>query len=159
MTADPQLLSKQVIGTNLDVQGKTISIAFNLPRGKVARVWGMEYGIFQSLTGTREYTMFVRKTANSPRQLVPRDILWQVVQSVHVGGASFAYVERNSNIMFPKPHRTVGLTVQMHCTVTTTSNGLLVLYYDIDSMMPGEATEVLEKSVLRGRARRTREFD
>lgn len=159
MVPDPQLLTKQVIATELDAVGKTIAIGFNLPRGKVARIWGMQWGVFQAVLGGREYTTFVRKTANSPRQAIPKDILWSSIVSVLAQGASFATVQQNNQVMFPKPYRTVGITVQMHCSVTSTSSGLLVLYYDIDSMIPGEATEVLEKSVLRGIARRTREFD
>ncbi len=157
--ADEQLLTKQVIANDMNSTGQTTSVGFQLPRGKVARIWGFNWALAQLQEVNREYSVFVRKTANSPRQDTPKDILWVQFVKREVSGAAWAIWHTQRDIIFPKPHRTVGLTVQMHASSASTTNGVLVIYYDIDDMKKGEATQVLEKSVLRGRSRRTSEFD
>ncbi len=155
-----QLQTKQVIIDGLTIVGTTVSIGFQLPRGKVARVWGFSWNMTEVEPSTNaEYQCFVRKTENSSRQIAPKDILWSALTSrFHLGG-SWAFIISEKHIMFPKPHRTVGLTGQFHASVDTDTRGVLVIYYDIANMIAGEATQKLEKSVLRARTRRSREFD
>lgn len=62
---------------------------------------------------------------------------------------------RESEAYFPKPHRTTGITVQFHSSHDTDTRAILVIYYDIDDMIKGEATQAMEKSILKGRTRRT----
>ena len=150
-----QLLTKQVIGDGLNVVGQTISVRFNLQRGKIARIWGFRYDISIILAGNIEYTMFVRKTSNAVRQLTPKDNLWLTIRSFIQNGTGFFLNSVGDQVMFPKPHRTTGLTVQMHCSAPSSSRGVLIIYYDIDDIEKGELVQTWEKNISKGRTRRT----
>ncbi len=153
MTADEQLLTKQVIG-NMSIVPSTISVRFNLQRGKIARIWGFVFGIDAIEAPTRTWSLFVRKTPNSPRQATPQDILWLVLNPTNIT-TSGVNLAPSQGIMFPKPHRTSGITVQMHCTTDTTNRGVLVIYYDIADVMKGELVQKWEKNISKGRTGRT----
>lgn len=161
MTPDPQLRTQQLISETLSAVGITRGIRFNLPRGKVARVWGFSVSISRIGADTAaEFSLFVRKARHARREDTPQDSLWAPIWDQNQTGTNRWSLVPPISIMFPKPYRTVGLTVQMHASETLDSaKMLLIIYYDIDDMIKGEATEVLEKSVQRGRTRRTSEFD
>lgn len=150
MTPDPQLLTKIVTIQNLDVTGETRPVRFNLQRGKIARIWGFTWGVYFTSGGNREYTLFVRKTPNAERSQSPQDILWASILAYLATTAGAAPHE--SQIMFPKPYRTSGITVQMHCSAGTGHAGLLTIYYDIDDVSRGDLAQRWEKS-------RTRKYD
>lgn len=152
--ADEQLLTKQLIIEGLTVVGATKNVRFNLQRGKVARIWGFNFNVSGLSSGQREYSCFVRKSPNANRSLTPRDLLWSAIIGNIVITTGIGFVSENK-IMFPKPHRTTGITVQMHTTIDGSTRGVLIIYYDIADMIKGEATQALEKSVLKGRTRRT----
>lgn len=145
MTPDPQLLTKQIIQGPLSVVGFTDTVRFNLQRGKIARIWGFSYGISNFTGVTTEYSLFVRKSRSSVRADTPQDNLWAVLQITFLNTNGRSIVTEKS-IMFPKPHRTTGLTIQQHATTTTSSQGLLIIYYDIDDATEGELANTWEKS-------------
>ncbi len=155
MVPDPQLLTKQVIIEDLDATGGTVNVRFNLQRGKVARVWGFVWVVDGMVPGTANYSCFVRKIGGGERETTPQDNLWAWFMSASQNGINFLRAGENGSIMFPKPHRTTGITVQMHCTSTTTNNGLLIIYYDVDEATKGEIVQALEKNITKGRTRRT----
>ncbi len=150
-----QLLTKQVIGEPMDPVGVTIPVRFNLQRGKIARIWGFTFGVFSPAAGTVEYTCFVRKSANAEREQTPQDILWGPVLDILANGINFMGTLTELSIMFPKPYRTSGITVQMHGSGAPASRGLLVIYYDIDDVLKGELVQRWEKNISKGRTRRT----
>ena len=153
MHADEQLLTKQIIADALDALGSTTSIRFNLQRGKIARIWGFLWEVVNPVDN-REYTLFVRKTQNAKRAETPVDLLWAAVTNPIVitsGGVNTP----EKHIMFPKPYRTSGITVQQHASLTTTARGLLIIYYDIADVTKGELVQTWEKNISKGRTRRT----
>lgn len=149
-----QLLTKQVIGDDLTAFGRTISVRFNLQRGKIARIWGLSVN-WSALTTGPEYSVFVRKTSNAERQDTPPDILWAVILGLPQAGASFATNVQGSDVMFPLPHRTSGITVQMHRSGGEGGRAVLVIYYDIADVTKGELVQTWEKNKSKGRTRRT----
>ncbi len=154
--SDSQLLTKQVIADDLDATGSTISVRFNLQRGKIARIWGFRQDWSEvSIAGTQEYSVFVRKTSNADRQDTPPDILWSTIwRTDFAGGGGFGHITGN-HIMFPLPHRTAGITVQMHRSAGSGGRGVLIIYYDIADVTKGELVQTWEKNISKGRTRRT----
>ncbi len=144
--ADPQLLTKQLIIDDLEATEATESIRFNLQRGKIARIWGF-LGAFVNVQAVfAQYSIFVRKTPNAERATTPSDLLASFTSSFNTNGAGFTISDHERTIMFPKPYRTSGITVQMHASFNSTARGLLIIYYDIDDVERGELAQRWEKS-------------
>jgi|TARA_Y100000310_G_scaffold319494_1_gene374862 hypothetical protein len=103
--------------------------------------------------------MLVKKSVNSPAALRPSDILfaYNVIAWEEAAGNSIYLASPIFNL--PKPYRTTGISVQASASKSTTIDMILVIYYDVDKMIEGEATQALEKSKQRGISRRNREFD
>jgi hypothetical protein len=131
--------------------GHTFNVRFNLQRGKIARVWGFAWALFNLTLQSSEFQLFVRKPAGAARDTTPQDLLWLASQIVATNGISLV----SPTIFFPKPHRTSGLTVQMHSNTTTAAQGILIIYYDIDNVQIGEMVQKWEKNISKGRTRRT----
>lgn len=53
-------------------------------------------------------------------------------------------------IIFPIPVRERKLTVTVNGEATVSAPWIAIVYYDLDKMLPGEETSILEKSVLKG---------
>ncbi len=145
MTPDPQLLTKQVLG-ELTITGSTIPVRFNLQRGKIARIWGFNYGIEAMEEADITYQLFVRKTPNAERSQTPQDILWQWMFALRTNGINFAGEVVSDSVMFPKPYRTSGITVQITSDANTARRGSLIIYYDVDDVAKGELIQRWEKS-------------
>lgn len=105
--------------------------------------------------GSREYFCLVRKAIKGRREQTPIDLLWASVVLTGVNGINWGFSVKESETFFTKPHRTTGLTVQFHSSHDTDTRGVLIVYYDIDDMIKGEATQAMEKPILKGRTRRT----
>lgn len=153
-----QLLTRTIFTNGTLAAGQILEIKFNTPRGKIARVLGASAAI--DAVDSDRYAIIIRKNSGAPFSLRPTDMLmfFNWVRVTNGAGFVLAYDDKHHNL--PKPHRTNSVSVQINSTVNrANSDVVVILYYDIDDALKGEATQALEKSVLRGRTRRTREFD